>query len=117
MDGARLDLPTRNQHVLFRLGELTSWAETAAVFSERAAATPSAVLPFAEGVLPAMARLHAREALMKVAADGLKWASAAGQTDPGLAAALGLEKAFAAQAGRIDDEDLVARELARAFPA
>lgn len=113
----RLDRLTRNQHVLFRLGELTAWAETAAVFSERAATLPSTVLPFPKGVLPAMARVHAREALMKVAADGLKWATAAGQTDPNLGAALGLEKAFAAQAGRMEDEDFLARELARAFPA
>ena len=117
LERCRIDRLTRNQHVLFRLGELISWAETAAIFSERAAAKPSTVLPFSAEVLAAMARVHAREALMKVAGDGLKWANAAGQTDPGLAAALGLEKAFAAQAGRIEDEDLLARELARAFPA
>ena len=113
----RLDRLTRNQHVLFRLGELASWAETAAVFSERAAAKPSTVLRLPPAVLGAMARVHAREALLKVSTEGLKWANAAGQTDGALASRLGIDKAFAAQAGRIEDEDFLARELARAFPA
>jgi alkylation response protein AidB-like acyl-CoA dehydrogenase len=113
----RLDRLTRNQHILFRLGELAAWAETAAIFSERAAQTPSTVLPLSGSVLGAMARVHAREAFLKVAGDGLKWASAAGQTDGNLGSLLGVEKAFAAQTGRVEDEDYLARELARAFPA
>ncbi len=113
----RLDRLTRNQHILFRLGELTAWAETAAIFSERAASKPSTVLPLGAPVLAAMARVHAREALVRVASDGLKWASAAGQTDAALAQSLALDRAFTAQAGRIEDEDFLARELARAFPA
>ena len=117
LERCRLDRLTRSQHVLFRLGELIAAAETAAIFSERAAAKPSDVLPLPADVLAAMARVHAREAFLKVSADGLKWGNAAGQTDPNLGAALGVEKAFAAQAGRMEDEDLLARELARAFPA
>ncbi len=117
LERCRLDRLTRNQHILFRLGELAAWAETAAVFSERAAAKPSTVLPFSAAVLRAMARVHAREAHLKVSTEGLKWANAAGQTDGNLASRLGVEMAFAAQAGRIEDEDLLARELARAFPA
>ena len=113
----RLDRLTRNQHILFRLGELTAWAETAAIFSERVATKPSTVLPFGAPVLAAMARVHAREALARVASDGLKWATAAGQTDASLRQALALDEAFAAQAGRIEDEDFLARKLARAFPA
>ncbi len=113
----RLDRLTRSQHILFRLGELAAWAETAAVFSERAAATPSTVLPLSATVLGAMARVHAREAVLKVSTEGLKWANAAGQTDGTLASRLGIDKAFAAQAGRIEDEDFLSRELARAFPA
>src|SRR5512140_489767 len=35
LERARLDRLTRNQHVLFRLGELIAYAETAAIFSER----------------------------------------------------------------------------------
>jgi len=113
----RLDRLTRNQHILFRLGELTAWAETAAIFSERAASKPSTVLPLGAPVLAAMARVYAREALVRVASDGLKWATAAGQTDAALAQSLALDRAFTAQAGRIEDEDFLARELARAFPA
>jgi len=64
-----------------------------------------------------MARAFAREAFLKVAAEGLKWANAAGQTDPGLAKALHVEEAFAAQRGQIEDLDALARDLAAAFPA
>ena len=38
LERARVDRLTRNQHVLFRLGELVAWAETAAVFAERVTA-------------------------------------------------------------------------------
>ncbi len=65
----------------------------------------------------AMARIHARDAVLKVATEGLRWAIGAGQTDPGLARALNLEAALAAQAGLIEDMDVVARDLVRAFPA
>ncbi|NTV65608.1 MAG: acyl-CoA dehydrogenase, partial [Oscillochloris sp.] len=37
LERCRLDRLTRNQHILFRLGELISWGETAAIFAERAA--------------------------------------------------------------------------------
>ena len=113
----RLDRLTRNQHVLFRLGELTAFAETAAVFSARAASAPSAASGFSPDVLTTMARAFAREAFLKVAAEGLKWANAAGQTDPGLAKALHVEEAFAAQRGQIEDLDALARDLAAAFTA
>ncbi len=117
MERCRLDRLTRNQHVLVRLGELTAYAETAAIFSERAALTPTAAMPFAKETLAAMARVHAREAARRVALDGLCWAVGAGQTDPALAAALGTDAALAAQSGLIDDLDLVARRLNEAYPA
>jgi alkylation response protein AidB-like acyl-CoA dehydrogenase len=117
LERCRLDRLTRNQHVLFRLGELTAYAETAAVFSERAAAKPSEASDLPAGVLATMARAFAREAFLKVAAEGLKWANAAGQTDPGLARALSTEAAFEAQRGQIEDLDALARDLVAAFPA
>ena len=117
LERARLDRLTRNQHVLFRLGELIAYAETAAVFSERASTAPSRVLGLEPTTLEAMARVHAREAFFKVATDGLRWANGAGQTDAGLGAALGLEAALAAQAGLLTDMDQVAADLVRAFPA
>ncbi len=95
----RLDRLTRNQHVLFRLGELTAFAETAAVFAERAAATPSEASGLPPAVLATMARAFAREAFLKVAAEGLKWANAAGQADPGLSKALRVDDGVRGPAG------------------
>jgi len=117
LERCRIDRLTRNQHVLFRLGEVIAYAETAAVFSERAALKPTRAMPLPEGTLAAMARVHAREAALKVASEGLRWTNAAGQTDPNLAQALGLTEAFASQAGLIDDLDQVTAGLVAAFPA
>jgi alkylation response protein AidB-like acyl-CoA dehydrogenase len=116
LERARLDRLTRNQHVLFRLGELIAYAETAAVFSERAATSPSKVLGLEPATLQAMARVHAREAFLKVAVEGLRWANGAGQTDPALGASLGVEAALAAQAGLVEDMDRISADLVRAFP-
>jgi hypothetical protein len=63
-----------------------------------------------------LARIHAREAALKVAADGLRWAIGAGQTDPNLAASLNLPGIYAAQAGLIEDMDFVGKTTV-AFPA
>jgi hypothetical protein len=64
-----------------------------------------------------MARVHAREAVLKVASEGLRWAIGAGQTDPNLARLLNLDAAVAAQAGLVEDMDKIAADLVRAFPA
>jgi alkylation response protein AidB-like acyl-CoA dehydrogenase len=117
LERARIDRLTRNQHVLFRLGEIIVWAETAALFAERAGSAPSRVAGLEPGTLAAMARVHARDAALKVASEGLRWANGAGQTDPGLARALNLEAAVAAQAGLVDDMNVIAADLVRAFPA
>ena len=117
LERARLDRLTRHQHVLFRLGEIVAFAETSAIFAERAALAPTAASALAPETLAAMARVHAREATQRVAFDGLRWAIGAGQTDPALARTLGLEAAAAAQAGLIDDLGIVTRDLIKAFPA
>ncbi|MCG3193656.1 MAG: acyl-CoA dehydrogenase family protein [Thermoanaerobaculia bacterium] len=117
LERCRLDRLTRNQHILFRLGELIAWAETAAIFAERAHTKPSGVLGFSAELLQKMARVHAREAFMKVASDGLKWAVAAGQTDSNFATTLNLAGAVAAQAGMIEEMDQIARQLNEVFPA
>jgi len=117
LERARLDRLTRNQHVLFRLGELIAYAETAAVFAERASTSPTKTSGLERGTLEAMARVHARDAALKVATEGLRWAIGAGQSDPGLAQALGLDGAVAGQAGLVCDMDRIAADLVRAFPA
>jgi alkylation response protein AidB-like acyl-CoA dehydrogenase len=116
LERARLDRLTRNQHVLFRLGELIAYAETAAIFSERAVTAPSKVLGLEPVTLEAMARVHAREAFLKVAVEGVRWANGAGQTDPALGATLGVEAALAAQGGLVEDMDRIAGDLVQAFP-
>ncbi len=117
LERARLDRLTRNQHLLFRLGELIAYGETAAVFAERAACQPTQASGLQPDTLQAMARVHAREAALKVASDGLRWAVGAGQTDAGLARALGLAAAIAAQAGLLEDMDRIAADLNKVFPA
>jgi alkylation response protein AidB-like acyl-CoA dehydrogenase len=117
LERARLDRLTRNQHVLFRLGELIAYAETAALFAERAATAPTKASGLLPATLEAMARVHSREAVLKVASEGLRWAVGAGQTDPSLKHLLNLEAAVAAQAGLVEDMDKIAGDLVRAFPA
>lgn len=117
LERCRIDRLTRNQHILFRLGELISFAETAAIFSERAATNPTTAVPFDQATLKTFARIHARDAALKVACDGLAWAIGAGQTDPNLANALNLPAIYAAQAGLIDDMNVAAVKLVEAFPA
>lgn len=117
LERARLDRLTRNQHILFRLGELIAWAETAAKFSERVTSKPTVASGLDLATEQALARINARMAAHKVATDGLAWLIGAGQTDPNLANTLGLPAIFAAQAGQIEDMDFVAAKLVEAFPA
>lgn len=117
LERARIDRLTRNQHILFRLGELIAYAETAAIFSERVVDHPTEAIALDIETRQAMARVHAREAALKVACDGLHWAIGAGQTDPNLAGSLNLPAIYAAQAGAIEDMDFVAEKLVKAFPA
>ena len=115
LERCRLDRLTRNQHVLFRLGELVAFAECAAVFSERSVTAPTSATPFDPPLLQTMARVFARDAAAKVAFDGLRWVVAAGQTDPAIAQSLRLDAAGAVQAGQLEDMDQVSRRLAECF--
>ncbi len=117
LERARIDRLTRNQHILFRLGELIAFAETAAVFADRAINHPSDAMPFSPETLQVMSRIHARDAALKIATDGLRWAIGAGQSDPNLAGSLNLPAIYAAQAGLLEDMDFVGKKLVEAFPA
>ncbi len=117
LERARIDRLTRNQHILFRLGELIAFAETAAVFADRAINQPSDALPFSPETLQVMSRIHARDAALKIATDGLRWAIGAGQSDPNLAGSLNLPAIYAAQSGLLEDMDFVGKKLVEAFPA
>jgi len=121
LECARLGKLTRNQHVLFRLGELIAWGEGAASLARRAALAasgqlhPNADHRFDAAALAVLARLGARDAAMKIAADGLRWThGAGGPGDAELAAferAAGIGAIHRAQAGLLPDLDRAAAVL------
>jgi hypothetical protein len=115
LERCRLDRLTRSQHVLFRLGELIAAGECAAVFAERVAQKPTEAIRLSVSTRQALARIYARQAALKVAADGLQWLIGAGQTDAALETSLGLPAIYRAQAGLIADMDLAAEQLSLAF--
>ena len=117
LERCRIDRLTRNQHILFRLGEMIAYAETAAVFAERVVQKPTEAIPLDVATRQTLARIHARNAALKVATDGLRWAIGGGQTDPNLAGSLNLPAIYQAQAGLIDDMNEAAIQLTKAFPA
>lgn len=117
LERCRIDRLTRNQHVLFRLGELICYAETAAIFSETVISHPTEAIKLDVPTRQAMARIHGREAALKVAVEGMRWSIGAGQTDANLASTLNLPAIYQAQIGLIDDMDFVAGKLNEAFPA
>ena len=111
---------TRNQHILFRLGELAAWAETAANYCARAAAlaegTPFEKTPkrFDARATALMSKTFAREAAHKVALEGIRWVGSG--ADPGSPAMAALDsipaaQIRAAQAGGIADMDAIADVL------
>ena len=118
LEACRAGRLTRNQHVLFRLGELIAYTECAASFAVRAVAALDGTLPpksdhrFAPAALAAMSRVFAREAAHKVAFDGLRWVVGAGAAaGTPFEASLGLSAVSAAQAGLVADMDSVADAL------
>jgi alkylation response protein AidB-like acyl-CoA dehydrogenase len=114
MERCRVMRLTRNQHVLFRLGELIAVAEGAASLARRASRAAAGDLPekgetrFAAAALADMSRVCAREAALKVALDGVRWAAGdtAGDADA-LAAAMNVPAVLRAQAGGLDDMEAV----------
>ncbi|HEX9109395.1 MAG TPA: acyl-CoA dehydrogenase family protein, partial [Longimicrobiales bacterium] len=129
LERARVQRLTRNQHVLFRVGELIAWAETAGAFARRAAAALNGELPekadrrFAPEVLATLSRIFAREAALKVAMEGARWVVGAdGLTGvpsavpapaslAELERSLGLEAIWQAQAGIVEDMDRAANAI------
>ncbi len=104
---------TRNQHVLFRLGEIVAHVECAAALSRRAAAAAEGTLSekanrrFDADALAIIARIFAREAAMKAGADGARWIIGAADPAQGLhatlPATLRLDAIRASQAGLLTD--------------
>ncbi|KAA3610667.1 MAG: acyl-CoA dehydrogenase [Calditrichaeota bacterium] len=83
LENARVKRLTRNQHVMFRMGELIACAEGAAAMAKRAIRAARKKLVdktdrrFDADALVLISRIGAREAAMKVAEEGMRWTCAA----------------------------------------
>lgn len=116
-DHCRRNKLTRNQHVLFKLGELVAEAEVAMTFSESAAAPEygEAVI-FDRETWQAMARIRARQAAMKIAQEGIQLIIGAVASDtPALINEMQLPGIAEWQLGQMADMDLVAGKLKSVF--
>ena len=121
LEACRLARLTRNQHVLFRLGELITHTECAESFARRAADAlagnrhEKSPDRFDGPALAAMSRVFAREAAQKVGQEGVRWVAGAvdaGSADTGpLLATIPHDAIRAAQAGLVADMDQVADVL------
>jgi len=125
MMAAQVGRLTRNQHVLFRIGELCSYVETATAFARKAAMAAEGTLKdkadkrFDAKGLAILCRVFAREAALKVADEGVRLVigaadapSSGGAVDASaLVAALPLDAVRTAQSGLIADMDAVADVL------
>ncbi len=121
METSRVHRLTRNQHLLFRIGELVAHVECAGSLARRAALVASGdVGDKAEGTfngveLAAMSRVYAREAASKVAFEGTRWvlgAAEPGAVDSAAFAALaGTDAIAASQTGLLADMDTVAAAI------
>ena len=107
LERARIARLTRNQHILFRLGELIAWAECAGSLARRAARAASGDLPdktdrrYDAETLAVLSRVFACDAAMRVGGEGLRWVG-------GDATGLGLPAIYAAQQNLLDDMDRLA---------
>jgi len=121
LEQARIKRLTRNQHVLFRIGELIAWCECAASMARKAELASSGALHdkadkrFDAKALAAISRVYAREAAMKVSQDGLRWVLGTGGITKDEVAAftqkLDMTKIYQLQDGLMDDMDLVKEAL------
>lgn len=115
LDCCRVDRLTRQQHILFRIGELIGLLECSALFVERVVQKPTTAIPLDVPTRQALSRIYARHVLQKVTADGLSWIIGAGQTDATLLSRLDLPALYQMQAGLVQDMDTVAEQLTRAY--
>ena len=118
MENCRTARLTRNQHVLFKLGELIAWTECAGALCMRARDGIEKILDekadtrFPASVLCAMARVMARETAMKVATEGMKVVNGAQSEIPaGFIDSLRLGEIIQSQAGAIEDMNTVAAAI------
>ena len=121
VERCRVERLTRNQHILFRLGELMAKAEAAAVFSGRVASHPSQASPLPAPIQQALARIYARQAALDTATAGLQWVVGAGQDGNSHSPQIQVEPfnlpaIYQAQLGLLADMDYAADHLNESFP-
>ncbi len=115
LEFARVQRLTRHQHILFRAGEWIAYAESAGALARRAARAaegtlnPKAHSRFDAPAIATLSRVFAREAAMKVGAEGLRWIAGTGNGNGHEAAELekklNVPAIYRAQAGLIQDMD------------
>jgi alkylation response protein AidB-like acyl-CoA dehydrogenase len=115
LETARVQRLTRHQHILFKLGELIAWSESAAALARRAARAAEGTLNekaptrFGADALAAMSRIFSREAALKVVSEGMRCVGGAAPSEiDGLPARLGASEIYRSQAGLLQDLDKVA---------
>jgi alkylation response protein AidB-like acyl-CoA dehydrogenase len=118
LEACRVARLTRNQHVLFRLGELITHAECAEAFARRAATAldgnrhEKSPDRFDGPALAAMSRVFAREAAQKVGQEGVRWVAGSVDADSAdvapLLATIPHDAIRASQSGLLADMNHVA---------
>ncbi|MBT8239776.1 MAG: acyl-CoA dehydrogenase, partial [Acidimicrobiia bacterium] len=121
LEACRVARLTRNQHVLFRLGELITFAECAESFARRAADAlgghrhEKSEDRFDGAALATMSRIFGREAAQMISEEGVRWVVGAVSADSvdisSLLATIPQVAIRNAQAGLIADMDRVADVL------
>jgi alkylation response protein AidB-like acyl-CoA dehydrogenase len=121
MEKARAGRLTRYQHILLRLGEWIAYAESAGCLARRAARLADEKLHekanrrFDTPALAALSRVFARDAVLKVSEEGMRWVCGAGAvSDAEIAAletSLQLPAVHRAQMGLLSDMDFIADVL------
>jgi len=121
MEKARAGRLTRYQHILLRLGEWAAYAESAGCLARRAARLAEGKLNekanrrFDASALAALSRVFAREAVLKVAEDGMRWVCGAGVVSDAeittIETSLQLPAVHRAQVGLMFDMDFIADVL------
>ena len=118
MERCRLARLTRNQHVLFRLGELIAWAECSGALAKRASDAienrldEKADKRFSADALCAMARVMGRETAMKVAMGGMQLVTGAeGGGGAEFTDTMNIEEIIQEQKGAIEDMNYIADVL------
>ena len=112
---------TRFQHILLRLGEWIAYVENSASLARRAARLAEGKLNekanrrFDATTLAALSRIFAREAVLKVAEEGMRWVCGAAPLSDaeidGFETGLQLSGIHRAQVGLMADMDFVADVL------